>query len=59
MKKKTMGYEGAIFTVPHQSIAQFLFREGKKGPFVKRNNEIPYYFDEDEVLRIFAVCHNS
>jgi len=27
-------------------------------PFLKRNDEIPYYFNEDDVLRIFSVCHN-
>jgi len=27
-------------------------------PFMKRNDELPYYFDEDDVLRIFSVCHN-
>ncbi|MDD3564883.1 MAG: tyrosine-type recombinase/integrase [Methanothrix sp.] len=27
-------------------------------PFMKRNDEIPYYFDEDDVLNIFSVCHN-
>ncbi|MGA9098422.1 MAG: tyrosine-type recombinase/integrase [Methanotrichaceae archaeon] len=27
-------------------------------PFVKRNNNLPYYFDEDDVLKIFSVCHN-
>ncbi len=27
-------------------------------PFLKRNNELPYYFDEEEVLRIFNVCNN-
>ncbi|HOO50252.1 MAG TPA: tyrosine-type recombinase/integrase [Alphaproteobacteria bacterium] len=29
-----------------------------KLPFLKKNDEIPYYFDEDDVLRIFSVCHN-
>lgn len=29
-----------------------------KMPFMKKNDEIPYYFDEDDVLRIFSVCHN-
>lgn len=27
-------------------------------PIMKRNDEIPYYFDEDDVLNIFSVCHN-
>jgi integrase/recombinase XerD len=27
-------------------------------PFIKRNNNLPYYFDEEDVLRIFSVCHN-
>jgi len=27
-------------------------------PFMKRNDDIPYYFDEDDVLRVFSVCHN-
>jgi len=26
--------------------------------FLKRNDEIPYYFDEEDVLRIFYVVHN-
>jgi len=26
--------------------------------FLKENEHIPYYFDEDDVLRIFSVCHN-
>jgi integrase/recombinase XerD len=26
--------------------------------FLKRNDEIPYYFDEEDVLRIFSVIHN-
>jgi integrase/recombinase XerD len=26
--------------------------------FLKRNDEIPYYFDEEDVLRIFSVVHN-
>lgn len=29
-----------------------------KLPFLKRNDEIPYYFDQDDVLRIFSVCNN-
>jgi integrase/recombinase XerD len=27
-------------------------------PIMKRNDEIPYYFDEDDILKIFSVCHN-
>jgi integrase/recombinase XerD len=27
-------------------------------PFIKRNNNLPYYFDEEDVLKIFSVCHN-
>jgi integrase/recombinase XerD len=27
-------------------------------PFLNRNNNLPYYFDEDDVLRIFSTCHN-
>jgi integrase/recombinase XerD len=27
-------------------------------PFLKRNDEIPYYFDQDDILRIFSVCNN-
>lgn len=27
-------------------------------PFLTRNDEIPYYFDEEDVLRIFSVIHN-
>ena len=27
-------------------------------PFLKRNDEIPYYFDDEDVLRIFSVMHN-
>jgi len=27
-------------------------------PFLKRNNDLPYYFDEDDVLRIFSACSN-
>jgi integrase/recombinase XerD len=27
-------------------------------PFLKRNDEIPYYFDPDDILRIFSVCGN-
>jgi integrase/recombinase XerD len=27
-------------------------------PFLKRNDEIPYYFNEDDVLRIFSMVHN-
>ncbi|MDF0590284.1 tyrosine-type recombinase/integrase [Methanotrichaceae archaeon Mx] len=26
--------------------------------FLKENEHIPYYFDEDDVLRIFSICHN-
>jgi len=26
--------------------------------FLKENNHIPYYFDEDDVLKIFSACHN-
>jgi integrase/recombinase XerD len=26
--------------------------------FLKRNDEIPYYFDEEDVLRVFSVIHN-
>lgn len=32
--------------------------ENVKAPIMKRNDEIPYYFDEDDVLQIFSVCHN-
>jgi integrase/recombinase XerD len=27
-------------------------------PFLKRNDELPYYFDEEEVRNIFDVCNN-
>lgn len=27
-------------------------------PFLKRNDDIPYYFDEEDVLRIFSAIHN-
>jgi integrase/recombinase XerD len=27
-------------------------------PFLKRNDEIPYFFDQDDVLRIFCACNN-
>lgn len=27
-------------------------------PIMKRDDEIPYYFNEDDVLRILSVCHN-
>lgn len=27
-------------------------------PFLKRNDELPFYFDQDDVLRIFSACHN-
>jgi integrase/recombinase XerD len=27
-------------------------------PFLKRNDEIPYYFDDEDVLRIFSVINN-
>jgi len=27
-------------------------------PFLKRNDEIPYYFGEEDVLRIFSTIHN-
>jgi integrase/recombinase XerD len=27
-------------------------------PFLKRNNHLPYYFDQEDVLRIFALCNN-
>jgi integrase/recombinase XerD len=27
-------------------------------PFLNRNNNIPYYFDQEDVLRIFSACHN-
>jgi integrase/recombinase XerD len=27
-------------------------------PFLKRNNHIPYYFDQEDVLRIFGACNN-
>jgi integrase/recombinase XerD len=27
-------------------------------PFLKRNEELPYYFDSDDVLKIFSVCNN-
>jgi integrase/recombinase XerD len=26
--------------------------------FIKPNNNIPYYFDEEDILRIFSVCRN-
>jgi integrase/recombinase XerD len=26
--------------------------------FLKRNNNLPYYFDEEDVLKIFGSCHN-
>jgi integrase/recombinase XerD len=29
-----------------------------KLPFLKRNDEIPYYFDQDDILRIFSTCGN-
>ena len=27
-------------------------------PFLKRNDDIPYYFDEEDVLKIFSMVHN-
>ena len=27
-------------------------------PFLKRNNNLPYYFDGEDVLRIFSACSN-
>ena len=27
-------------------------------PFLKRNDEIPYYFDQDDILQIFGACNN-
>jgi integrase/recombinase XerD len=27
-------------------------------PFLKRNNNLPYYFDQEDVLRIFSACNN-
>lgn len=27
-------------------------------PFLKRNDEIPYYFGQDDILRIFSICGN-
>jgi integrase/recombinase XerD len=27
-------------------------------PFLKRNDEIPYYFDQGDILRIFSACGN-
>jgi integrase/recombinase XerD len=27
-------------------------------PFIKRNDQLPYYFNEDDVLRIFSVVYN-
>lgn len=27
-------------------------------PFIKRNNNIPYYFDQEDILKIFSVCDN-
>jgi integrase/recombinase XerD len=27
-------------------------------PFLKRNIDLPYYFDEDDILRIFSACSN-
>lgn len=27
-------------------------------PFLKRNDDIPYYFDEEDVLKMFSVVHN-
>lgn len=27
-------------------------------PVLKRNEELPYYFDQEDVLRIFGACHN-
>lgn len=29
-----------------------------KLPFLKRNDELPYYFDEEDVLKIFSTCNN-
>lgn len=27
-------------------------------PFLKRNDDLPYYFDQEDVLRIFSACNN-
>jgi integrase/recombinase XerD len=27
-------------------------------PFLKKNNNLPYYFDQEDVLRIFSACNN-
>lgn len=35
-----------------------MYGENVSFPFMTRNDEIPFYFDEDEVLRIFSACNN-
>ena len=35
-----------------------MWGEQIKYPFLKRNDDIPYYFDDEDVLRIFSVIHN-
>ncbi len=35
-----------------------MYGEEASFPFMKRNDEIPCYFDPEEVIRIFGACHN-
>ncbi len=35
-----------------------MWGEQIENPFLKRNDEIPYYFNEEDVLRIFSVIRN-
>lgn len=35
-----------------------MYGEEVSFPFMKRNDEIPYYFDGDEVARVFSACNN-
>lgn len=35
-----------------------MYGEDVSLPFTQRNNILPYYFDQDDVLKIFSVVHN-
>ena len=35
-----------------------MFGESIELPFMNRNENLPYFFDEEDVLKIFGVCNN-
>jgi integrase/recombinase XerD len=52
-KRSTINNYSFAIRLYHRMVGEKI-----KFPVLKRNNQIPYFFTEDEILKIFSVCNN-